>query len=182
MYLSNGDLDPDYLLENDLEGEEFKEAQEKLVDRAYRKVTEWRTAVRSERPFEEADKLAKEAAETAYVIDRINSDFVDNYGSLGDAELETLNESNRAWRFVHESGTQMQYEGKNAEEMNTGDFVLVNGNNVDPFAEEFEELETYTPPSEYIEKLSGPIRISSFEVDPEASLDDLDDRDDFVEF
>lgn len=174
MYLSNGDIDPDYLLEQELDNEEYKEASEKLVDRAYRKITEWRMSVRDERPIQEADELAREAAETAYLIDRVNSNFVDNYGNLSDGELEAVNESNRAWRFVNESGTQMQYEGKDSEQFETGDFVLVNGNNVDPFAEQFEELETYTEPSEFIEKFSGPIRITSFSVDPEASLDDID--------
>jgi hypothetical protein len=33
MYLSNGGLDVDYLLEEDLGEEEFVEAEEKLIDR-----------------------------------------------------------------------------------------------------------------------------------------------------
>ena len=34
MHLSNGELDPDYLMENELDSEEFVEASEKLIDRA----------------------------------------------------------------------------------------------------------------------------------------------------
>jgi len=178
--MSAGEIDPEYLFDNDLEGEEFREAQTKLIDRAYRKVTEWRTAVRQERPVEEVNDLARESAKTAYTIDRLNSGYVDRYGKLTDPDVEIVNEARRAWRFVHESGTQMQYEGKNSEDFDEGDFVLINGNNVGLRPNEFDEMLTYKPPSNYIEELSGPIRISSFEVDPDASLDDIN-RDDFIE-
>lgn len=177
MYLEESELDTQYLLENDLDDEEFEEASINLIDNAYRKVTEWRMAVREERPVDEVDELAKDAARTAYVLDRLASDFFDAYGELGDRQVELVNKSRRAWRFVNESGTQMQYTGKDSEELNEGDFVLVNGNNVDPFTEEHDELDTYTPPEKYISKYSGPFRISSIEVDTEASLDDLPEDD-----
>ncbi len=177
MYLDNGELDTQYLLENDLTDDEFEEAAVRLIDNAYRKVTEWRMSVRSERPVDEVDQLAEEAGKTAYILDRVTSDFYDAYRNLGDRQLDLVNKGRRAWRFVNESGTQMQYTGKDPEELEEGDFVLVNGNNVDPFAEEHEELDTYTLPETYISKYSGPFRISSIEVDTEASLDDLPEDD-----
>lgn len=75
----------------------------------------------------------------------------------------------------------MQYMGKDTNEMEEGDFVLINGNNVEPFSTEIDQIETYTPPSEFIQKFPGSIRITSFEVDPD--LDEVpDDGFDFIEF
>ena len=181
MYLSNGELDPDYLMENELDEDEFIEASEKLSDRVYRKATEWEMAVKGERPVDEVDGIAREAAETAYVIDRVVSDFFDAYGELSDNQVEAVNAGRRAWSFVNESGTQLKYMGKDSEEMEEGDFVLVNGNNVEPFSTDFEQIETYTRPGEIIEQLSGPVRITSFEINPDADLDDIPE-DDFIEF
>lgn len=77
----------------------------------------------------------------------------------------------------------MQYMGKDTNEMEEVDFVLINGNNVEPFSTELDQIETYTPPSELIEEFSGPIRITSFEVDPDPDLDEVpDDGFDFIEF
>lgn len=182
MYLSNGELDPDYLMENELESDEFVEASEMLIDRAYRKATEWEMAVKSERPVDEVDDIAREAAETAYVLDRVVSDFFDAYGELSDEQVENVNMGRRAWTFVNEVGTQMQYLGKDKNEMEEGDFVLINGNNVEPFSTEFDQIETYTHPSEFIEGFSGPIRITSFEVDTDPDLDDIpEDGFDFID-
>lgn len=181
MYLDNGDIDPDYLLENDLSNEEFVNASEKLVDRAYRKATEWSSAVRNEKSVEDVNRIAKEAAETAYILDRVVSDFFEAYGKLSDKQVEAVNAGRRAWSFVNEVGTQLKYAGKEAEEMEEGDFVLINGNNIDPFSEEFDQLDTYRSPHEYIEDLSGRVRISSFEVNKDADLDDVPE-DDVIEF
>ncbi|WP_414837469.1 hypothetical protein ACK3SF_04325 [Candidatus Nanosalina sp. VS9-1] len=181
MYLGDDDIDADYVLEEDLDSEEYREASEKLVDAAYRNITEWRMAVRDQRDVEEVDSLARDAAKTAYVIDRMNAEFFDGYGKMSDAVMEAFNAGNRAWRFVNEAGTQMQYEMKDSEDIDEGEFVLRNGNNVEPLPEEHEGLELYTLPAEFIEQMSGPIRIDSISVDPEASLDDLPE-DDFIEF
>lgn len=130
-------------------------------------------AVKGERPVDEVDRIAREAAQTAYVLDRVTTDFFDAYGELSDSEIENVNLCRRAWRFVNEAGKQMKYMGKDRDEMGEGDFVLINGNNVEPFSTGFDSIETYTPPSEFIEEFSGSVRITSFEVDPDPDLDDV---------
>lgn len=177
MYVGDEELDVQYLLENDLDNEEFEEAAVKLIDSAHRKVTEWRMSVRNERPVDEVDEIAREAAKTAYALDRVTSDFFDSYGELGDRQIDLVNRGRRAWRFVNESGTQMQYTGTNPEELEEGDFVLVNSNNVDPFSEEYENLDAYTLPEAFISEYSGSFHVSSIEIDTEASLDDLPEDD-----
>lgn len=173
MYNEEDELELQYLLENDLENDEFKEAAVGLLDRAHRKQDQWRRAVRREKPVDEVDQIAREMAEAAYVVEKMASNAFESYGDLGgDKQLEIVNLTRGAWRSIHETGTQMQYEGKDSDEMSKEDFVLINGNNVDYSSEEFEDLETYTPPSEYLEDFSkSSARFSSVVVDPRASIE-----------
>lgn len=176
MYLSNGELDPEYLIEEELAEEEFIEAGEKLLDRAYRKATEWGMAVKREESLGETDSLAEEAAETAYVTDRMKAEYIkeNGFGSLSDEAREVLTETNRAWTFVNEAGTNMQYIGKEPEEISEGAFTLIDGQR-----DEFETTdwnshdELYTAPSEYLDDMSLGFQFTSFEVNKDADLDNL---------
>jgi hypothetical protein len=185
MYLSNGGLDVDYLLEEDLGEEEFVEAEEKLIDRAYRDVTECRMAVRSEQEVEEVNSLAEDAARTAYIIDRVQTEYLkeNSVGNLSDDERETVTQGNRAWRFVNDSGTQMQYEGREPEDIEEGAFVLVNGNNTSFDSTDLEEeMELYRTPASYISEMSGPFEIRYIDVDEDAGLEDLPGDGERIEF
>jgi hypothetical protein len=184
-YLSNGGLDVDYLLEEDLGEEEFIEAEEKLIDRAYRDVTEWRMAVRSEQEVKEVNSLAEDAARTAYIIDRVQTEYLNenSIGNLSDDERETVTQGNRAWRFVNDSGTQMQYEGREPEDIEGGAFVLVNGNNASFESTDLEEeMELYRAPASYISEMSGPFEIRYIDVDEDADLEDLPGDGERIEF
>lgn len=176
MYLSNGELDAEYLIEEDIDEEEFVEAGEKLLDRAYRKATEWEMAVKREASVDEADSLAEEAAEVAYVIDRMQTEYINenSFGNLSEEEREVVTEANRAWSFVNEVGTNMQYLGKEEEDIDEGAFTLVNGQR-----DEFETMDwssqhdLYSAPSEYLDEMSLGLQFTSFEVNEDADLDEL---------
>lgn len=185
MYTAEGDIDADYLLQNELDAEEYRQASEVLVRRTYRKIESWERAVRSERGVEDVDSIARDAARSAYVLDKIGSDFFSNYGGMSDIQLEVFNAGNRAWRTVNEAGKQLRYEGRDPEEIEEGSFVLINGENTQgPKSGSGGEsyVENYTLPSDYMNEFSERLKVGSIHISPTVKSREGLPEDDFSDF
>lgn len=142
------DVDAEYLLDGDAEDEELLDAVEALADTAYRTVTEWKMAVRSEEPVDRIEELGEEAAQTAYLLDRVQSEWANRNqdriaydGKMQDIDLpehekRVIQTGLDVYRFVKDAGTQMEFLGKEnrvgdaPDEMNYGDFCLLSGDNL----------------------------------------------------
>lgn len=141
-------VDAEYLLKDDPEDEELLEAVESLADTAYRNVTEWKMAIRSENSVERIEELGEEAAQAAYLLERVQSEWANrNRGRIaydGKAQKTDLSEREKKLnqvaeevsRFALDAGTQREFLGKenrvgnSPNEMNYGDFCLISGDNV----------------------------------------------------
>lgn len=141
-------MDRDYLLEEDPDDEELLDAVESLVDTTYRNVTEWKMAVRSEDSVGRIEELGEEAAQAAYLLDRVQSNWAnrnqDRIGydrrakeiDLPEHEKKVIQAGLDVYRFAKDAGTQREFLGKenrvgdSPDEMNYGDFCLISGDNV----------------------------------------------------
>ena len=142
------EVDTDYLLNENSDDEELLDAVESLVDTTYRNVTEWKRAVRSEDSVERIEELGEEAARTAYLLDRVQSEWADRNQErisydrqaqeidLPEHEKKVVQAGQDVYRFAKDAGTQREFLGKenrvgdSPDEMNYGDFCVISGNNV----------------------------------------------------
>lgn len=126
-------------IENELTDEELLENINELTDTTYRQVTNWKAAIRNEEPVEEIEQIAEEAAKTVYTLDIVQSEWKKrNFDRehFTEYEMETIDQASDAYRFAKDAGTRREYLGKEnsigyePDQMNYGDFCLINGNNV----------------------------------------------------
>ncbi len=195
--MSQDYIDSDYLLNGEPEDGELLEAVESLADTAYRNVTEWKDAVRSEDPVERIEKLGEEAAQTAYLLDRVQSEWAnrnrDRIGydrkardiDLPEHEKKIVQAGLDVYRFTNDAGTQMEFLGKenrigdSLDEMNYGDFCLISGDRLETVDREY---------GGGIETINDKLRMMNpgvefdVEIEQDPDLDRLEEESDVVEF
>ncbi|PSH01155.1 MAG: hypothetical protein BRC26_04265 [Nanohaloarchaea archaeon QH_8_44_6] len=143
------EVDVDYLLNEDPDDQELLDAVESLADTTYRNVTEWKMAIRSEDSVDRIEGLGEKAAQAAYLLERIQSEWtnrnIDRIAYDGKKQKTDLSEPEKKINqigeevlgFATDAGTQKEFLGKenrvgdSPDEINYGDFCLISGDNVE---------------------------------------------------